>query len=498
MSWPFRHRPVLPPRGAPLPELTAAPKFNAAVLKAHSTIQAPWEMAVLVGLAAMSTAIQGGHDVVAPYGKSLPTSLWVAGFGESGERKDGLTNYFYRGLGQLRKLLHFQYKEERKKWQAKHMVWKKKVRSVEKSIEAKISAGESCSQEEEAILELIKNEPVEPIDYLLTLEDGTPAAIAEQLQKASGCIAIISPEGASVIDGRTFDNLALLNTAWSGSSITIARKHSGVIEIADPRVVMMMLIQPSVMSEYMRKKGAKSRGIGTWARFLVCYPQSTQGYRPPSVADSSLEEVDEFSTRIQELAKRSLVIARDPHGSRLEVTFSKEAEFRCYEVVGAIEIDLRSGGRFENARDHASKLAENIIRVAAVIHVFEGFDGGVSLDTLELAIGICFHCSDQFLDLFCGPPQDEVDLNIMRSWIGWRVSKGNRYRSRAYINRFGPGGLRNSVRMYRALDGLVALGVIREFGLGNVRCIDFNPGLPFDEGRAKYEIENPVSFFDGL
>ncbi len=491
---PYLYRPVMPPRGSEMPLYFSdvAPLFNKAVVEVSRTIQAPVEVAILTGLAAMAAAVQGGHDVMTSYGKALPISVWVAGFAESGERKDALTGYFFRGFDPLREQLRQQYEVAHRDWRARHTIWKRKNKNIEKRIDGKLSSGEPLDEEEALLGELLAQEPMEPVDCMLILEDSTPAAILEQLNKSGGCIAIVSAEGAAFLNGRTSDNLAMLDTAWSGGPLRNGRVTSGSVDIPDVRVTSMILVQPSIMDEYMARRGAKARGIGFLARFLVCYPSSTQGYRPFSSGIQPTEAREEFSKRIQDVAGASLAVARNLMRKRSIVTLSKQAESLWDEISRQIEVELRPGGRFEFARDHASKLSENILRTAAVCHIFEGAEGEISEGIMQLAINICFYCSGEFLRLFCGPAQEVQDVDILKFWLLGRLNAGQRYMERNFVQRCGPGALRSNKRINRALDGMIDLGLIREFYLDRARCIDINCAAPFDLVQAQLQVSRPV------
>lgn len=478
---------------SPFPSLEAVPKFRNAVYECAGTVQAPLEMGAIAGLSAMAIAIQAGFDVRAPYGPTRPTALAALSVGPSGERKDGLTSYFNYGLGQLRRLLSRQYKEAHREWKVKHTIWKKKRKRIESAIDKRLLADESIEFEEAQLQALQAHEPVEPVEIMLVLEDATPAALAEQMDKSGGSVAAVSPEGAAFLFGKTSENLALINTAWSGSPVVIARKKAGNIEILNPRLTCLILVQPSVIAEYMSARGAKSRGIGFWARFLICCPLSTQGYRPLDGSVQPTKYRDEFAERIFELAKESMEIGLDATRERYVVALAKAADFRWTEIANAIEVELRVGGRFEFAQDHASKLAENILRVAALLHIFEGFEGDISLDTLNVAIGICFYCSGEFLRLFAAPPQAEQDVALIRMWLAGVRNTGLRYLQWNHVRKFGPGALREKQRMSSALEAVVFMREIREFHIGRTRCIDLNPYIPEpDDTRPHRELNLPV------
>jgi hypothetical protein len=48
-----------------------------------------------------------------------------------------------------------------------------------------------------------------------------------------------------------------------------------------------------------------------------------------------------------------------------------------------VETDMRPGFYFAEIKDYASKYAENLARLAAVLHFFSANDGDISLETIQ-------------------------------------------------------------------------------------------------------------------
>lgn len=78
-------------------------------------------------------------------------------------------------------------------------------------------------------------------------------------------------------------------------------------------------------------------------------------------------------------------------------------------------------GVFEHAKDHASKLPENIARLAALIHSFDDLsEEEISLDTLLEAIDLVAYFSKEFMKVFSAPPKYEVDADNL--FFGFVIS----------------------------------------------------------------------------
>ena len=266
------------------------------------------------------------------------------------------------------------------------------------------------------------------------------------------------------------NDLSKQNALWSGDSITVDRVSIESYVLADARLTVSIMAQESAFQNYMEQRGEQSRGSGLWARFLVCQPWSTQGSRFIENGTMSSDHCDKFAARLVELLQPNMALLKDPGREKGVINFSPEASERWLSIFNAIEVEIRPNGRFAGAGDHASKLADNIARVAALFHCFEGFEGDISLSTVNAAISLCFYYSDEFMKLFMPPPQEEVDANELYSWLQ-REMTGRINIPKNHVRQSGPNKLRRNGRLDRALEVLRQQGRIYSFQQGKTECI---------------------------
>lgn len=174
---------------------------------------------------------------------------------------------------------------------------------------------------------------------------------------------------------------------------------------------------------------------------------------------------------------------------RREVQCTPEAAEYWQWLYNAIEAEIRPGGRFDKAGDHASKLADNILRVSALLHMFERGEGDITLETLEAATNICFYCSDHFIQLFVPPPQELRDATDLNAWLDRYRSTGRRYVPKAYIQRHVHNWLRDINRLSGALGLLAAQGFIGFTYIGRTYCVDLIPMVPPDPVAAEFVLQ---------
>ena len=132
----------------------------------------------------------------------------------------------------------------------------------------------------------------------MLIGDATPEGLAIALTQEWPTGGIFSSEAGVILGshGMSSDsamrNLGLLNVLWDGSSHRITRRTSEPIEIRGLRLTMVLQTQEQTLKEFFTKTSGLARGIGFLARFLVTFPESTQGTRMFSEAPSAWPKLD--------------------------------------------------------------------------------------------------------------------------------------------------------------------------------------------------------------
>jgi len=129
------------------------------------------------------------------------------------------------------------------------------------------------------LADLIKCEPKKPRPIQLIFEDVTQESLAYELYSGTGNAALVSDEGATILNARASQYLSVLNKLYSGDTITVSRRRSESFIVSDARLTLSLMVQPNSILRFYQKKGVEASGIGFLARFLVCNPASTQGGR---------------------------------------------------------------------------------------------------------------------------------------------------------------------------------------------------------------------------
>lgn len=140
------------------------------------------------------------------------------------------------------------------------------------------------------------------------------------------------------------------------------------------------------------------------------------------------------------------------------------AEPLYVNLYNEIEFNTRPGGLYENAKDHASKLMENVARVAGILHVINDEQGDISYTTLNNAIHICIFFSKEYVRVFDNKPQHVVNAMVLDDWLTKNMRcKGQQYTTKRHIQQFASPQLRKPGQLRDALEFLEYSGSIKTF-----------------------------------
>ena len=182
--------------------------------------------------------------------------------------------------------------------------------------------------------------------------------------------------------------------------------------------------------------------------------------------------------------------------SKVTLSFSDPAQLEWERIFNDIERSIRPGGAFCEARDYASKVAENIARLAGVFHAFEGYEGTkISVETLSSAAQVVLWYAQEFVRLFSPPDPLEESIEDAHKLENWLIhffrSRREYYIQANFIRQYGPNSLRNRNRLEWALNCLVSGSRVSFCWQGKKRLICLNPAFfnPF------LEEQRPIGFF---
>ncbi|MDR3503965.1 MAG: DUF3987 domain-containing protein [Legionella sp.] len=211
-------------------------------------------------------------------------------------------------------------------WETKRFGIKDKIRQLAK-------AGNSTIGMENILRELEHEKPEPPRVPRLVYSDATPEALAYSLAKTWPSGSVVSAEAGIVFGSHgmgkdsVMRNLALLNVLWDGGEITIDRRTTESFIVRGARLTVGLQVQEATLHSFFERSGALARGTGFLARFLVSWPESTQGYRAFTDAPMNWPALESFNQRMAAILEQPVVI--DDEGLLRPILLSLSAEARA-------------------------------------------------------------------------------------------------------------------------------------------------------------------------
>ena len=450
-------------------------------------VQCPVALAVCSALSVISTVVQGLVDVRRAVKLEGPTSLFTLTIADSGERKSTVDGFFSKPLLQWELEQKVALEPEMEKFKAEKQAWEAKRSGLLSAIKAGVKKGRSVVKLEGEIANHEREKPQPPQVPRLLFSDSTPEALAYRLVHNWPAGGVLSSEAGVVLGGHAMNadsamrNMAMLNSLWSAESITIDRRSTPSYKLHGVRLTIGLACQPTIIRNFLDSSKGLARGIGFLARFLVAWPESTQGFRMYKKGPVNWLNLDKFHQRLRVLLERPLpyndegvleppVLKLSPHAKSIWVAFHDD-----------VEIELRPGREMAEVRDVASKAADNAVRVAALFHVFENRPGDeIEPDYMKAAISIVgWHLYEarRFMGEIILPDKDNHVVYLNNWLLGYCEKMDVNAVPLTEILQKGPAATRNMTARDQALDKLVSLGRVVEKQVGQRRFVEINPAL---------------------
>ena len=470
----------------PYPVDALPPTMAAAVREVQAYVQAPIAMLGSAALGALSAAAQPLVDVDRDRTLTGPCSLFLLTIGESGERKSSCDGYFTAVITQWERDERERLGPEIKEAESKHSAWSAQCLGVRQAITRAAKDNKPTSELDARLVELAAIEPARVQVPQLLWGDTTPEELGFGLTKGRPSVAIMSSEAGVVLGSHGMGkdsqqrNLGLLNTLWDGGRHTVNRRTSESYVVEGARLTMSLATQEVSLRAFVEGGKGLARGMGFFARFLISWPVSTQGFRPYQEA-TGMPALKRHNERVNDLLNQPLPLDHLDCLVPTRLTLTADAKSVWVAFYNEVETRLGPGGPLSDVRDIASKIADNAARLAAVFHALEhGTSGRISGDNMQRGCTLAAWYLEQAQRLFAGL---EIDPGItaaakLDSWLVERCrSEGVQSVPTAAVSQYGPFGLRTKATWSAALEVLASHSRVRMMMEGNRRVIAVNPVL---------------------
>lgn len=153
-----------------------------------------------------------------------------------------------------------------------------------------------------------------------------PAAVALSAKYPALKIIIAADDDHGMGADSAMRNMALLNQLWDGASLKVDRRSSESFTVRGARLTMALQVQEATIRAFFASTKGLARGTGFLARFLVSWPQSTQGTRNFTEAPANWPALATFNNRLTAILNRPAPIDDDGHLIPAMLTLAPDAK----------------------------------------------------------------------------------------------------------------------------------------------------------------------------
>lgn len=364
---------------------------------AEST-QSARDMALMMGLATLSTALAKKGEVRVKRGRTEPLLLWTCTVLESGERKSAVVPKITAPVAEWEREENIRAEQERPPAEDVKDIYEKQLQQAKRDA---AKDGDDVDPDEivdlRRRLEEAKQEIPGPVD--LTTGDVTEERLGTLMAENDGRIAVLDPEGElfSLMAGRYnrgTPQFGLHKKAWSLDQHKVARQSRDDLIVENPALTLGIATQPVVLEDLAERDRFEREGL--LARFLFARPEPMAGRRETGEGEPELdlEARDAWNARVRDLLRLDPAGADDATGEWEPHTLvlGPEAKDRLWAFADWIEPRLRPHqGPLSEVAEWANKLEGQAVRLAGLIHCAKHVRGGpwqepISGETMEGAV----------------------------------------------------------------------------------------------------------------
>jgi len=443
--------------------------MQAAIDEVQAATQAPIALVAQAGLAALAVAGQGLVSVARDDTLRSPVSLYMQVIARSGERKTAADAHFMQAVREWQSREIERLKPELDAFTSELDAWKSARAGLLDAIKGAARNGESIDELETQLKAHDADRP-EPVRVpRLIYADITTEQLIYLLAKQWPSAIESSSEAGTIFGshGTNADNVmkyfAARNVLWDGGEYTTDRRTTDSVSANGVRLSASLSVQRQAFDVFNERTGGLARGMGTWARYLLCEPESTQGtrfYREPS---ANMPKRAAFHRRITQLLDKKISINPTGGIDTSLLKFSREGQAVWIEHYDAVEAELRAGGEFDGVRDVASKTADNGARLAALFHTFEHGDIG-EISAAHVRAGCLlaiWYLGEAKRILFADEGSSAHAGKLETYLVQEAIKSGTNSMSRRQVMQLGPYALRKKSALNDAAAALEAAGRIR-------------------------------------
>ena len=368
--------------------LAALGPLQAVAQAIHDKVQAPLAIGAQSALTVASLAVQAFADVETLAGSS-PVSLFGLTIAKSGERKSSSDRELIAPVHEFQKSLGEAYRDAQTGHMIDQSIWETRHRDILKTAKKDPDGARTD-------LMALGAEPDSPLLPVILASEPTLEGLLKLYAGGRPSLGLFTDEGGGFVGGHAMskDNrlksVAGLSKLWDGSGVDRVRAGDGAESFYGIRLACHVLLQPVAAMGLLADPVANGQGF--LARFLMCHPESTIGFRLRTDYDPTNDRIIEnFAARIITCLETDLPVAENSRNRLAPRTLPLMTDARALLQEYALNIErLQAPGEtLSTVTAFASKSAEQAARIAGVLTLFDNLDAqGVESAAVQCGIDL--------------------------------------------------------------------------------------------------------------
>lgn len=439
--------------------------------------QQPIALIASSALANISLACQSLANVARDRYLISPVSLYFIQVASSGERKSNVDNVLSKSAREWEASTRDELAPKINTALTLYNVWKMERDGLLTQIKRSMTAGKNTDLLKESLENLVQQEPIIPLNPTLYFEDATHEALAQHLANGWPSASLWSDEAGIIMGSHSMQSnptrfVALLNRTWDGKPFSVHRKTSANFILQNRRLTLNLMMQPRILHQMTSMANDISRQSGFLARCLMAYPTSAMGNRFYKEPPDSLDCLTEYNAQLTQCLNQSKKLSHAGCIGLPTLMMSAAAKRLWVQFFNNTEAGLSDKGQWSGIKDFASKAAENVTRLAALFHLFEGKMGEISALHTEQAIEIINWHMQEARRLLTTASTTNMLTDAIKL-MNWLLDKGLRKTTTREIQRLSP--LRDREQRDSAIGILIEHHVVRFSKEGSKTLLELNP-----------------------
>jgi putative DNA primase/helicase len=409
----------------PYPVDALPDSIRRAVLEHCSNNLTPPALAAIAALTAVSIAFQGGHNVRRPGGDPRPLHLFFMAIAQPSERKTSVMRDFCHPIRAFQELHDQSNRDARAGYASDERAWKAKERRLNSQISSEYAKGNPIEDLEARRRILNQERPKIPFIVRQIYEDVTFASLIQGLYQDCPHAALLSSEGTIVFKNLRIEDCGKLCAISDGDPLEFSRKDRN-FSLRDVRLTVCIMTQIDSFRKFLEKGDGAIQEMGFLARMLVACPESQIGSRYIDNSVKSSVFFDKFNAKIFSVLAHRFSDHKNLYDAFETLELSEEAATIYRNFFNAIEGNFSESGTLYDVRDHASKIPEMALRMAALFHLMEERKGEIQSDLMDSAIKICTWHLFEYQRLFGKSSQISREFagkELLLKWFPVRIAQ---------------------------------------------------------------------------